>query len=69
VHATAFGDLTDALDHDRTAMFLKVPGDALQLPRQGLEFIGDALHEGIGFAAFGHRALHRGPAAFKHEME
>jgi hypothetical protein len=41
-------------------MFLKVPGDALQLAWQGLELLGDALHEGIGFAALGHQELHQG---------
>src|ERR1700754_3658041 len=60
MHAAALGDLADALDHDGTTMFLKVPGHALQLARQGLELFRDALHEGIGFAAFGHRWLHGG---------
>jgi hypothetical protein len=41
-------------------MFLKVSGDALQLARQGLELLGDTLHEGIGFATFGHQELHQG---------
>jgi hypothetical protein len=50
-------------------MFLKVPGHPLQLAREGLELFGDALHEGIGFAAFGHHELHWGPGALKHAME
>ncbi|MNN26594.1 hypothetical protein D3C81_1401030 [compost metagenome] len=48
VHFALAGDVADAVDHDPVALLADVAGDAFELARQGVVFVGDQLQQALG---------------------
>jgi hypothetical protein len=48
MHLAFPGDVADAVDHDPVALLAHVAGDALELARQGVVFVGDQLQQTLG---------------------
>ncbi|MOA42022.1 hypothetical protein D3C78_1640410 [compost metagenome] len=48
VHFAFPGDVADAVDHDPVALLADVAGDAFELARQGVVFVGDQLQQALG---------------------
>ncbi len=48
VHFAFARDVADAVDHDAVALLAHVAGDALELARQALVFVGDQLQQALG---------------------
>lgn len=48
MHFAFTGDVADAINHDPVALLAHVTGDALELARQGIVFVGDQLQQTLG---------------------
>ena len=48
MHFALAGDVADAVDHDPLALLADVTGDAFELARQGVVFLGNRLQQALG---------------------